>query len=84
MISMMVTEEEKFIIEKAREEKKEKIKKELKKQEMLEIANDYNKWLNENGEVSTFSTFVNSYGYDKENSNIVYRTITNIINAAND
>lgn len=75
MSALELTEEEVAHI-KQRREKEEARKAVLKKRlDRIMVAHDYEKWLQDKGRGSTFSTFVNEFGYDELDSSEVYGVV---------
>ncbi|WP_116963079.1 hypothetical protein [Fastidiosibacter lacustris] len=48
----------------------------------IAIAHAFSKWSTKTGDELTFSTFVNSFGYQGKDSNLMYETVKRIIEAA--
>lgn len=48
----------------------------------LVTALRYDKWLKKNGRGSSFSTFVNEYGYEDKDASDMYKVVKEVIQAA--
>lgn len=75
---MDITEEERALILANRQKAIEIQAQKVLMQTMLEIAARYEAWLQEQGCRSSFSTFVNEFGYDKNDSQAMFRYVEHL------
>lgn len=52
--------------------------------EILKVAYEYLKWLQDNGSFTSYSIFCNDFGYEGEYRSSIYETVTNLIRMATD
>lgn len=81
---MELTQEEIRWIEERRAERQAAKKRQSEKLEILKTAYEYEKWLQENGEGSTYSTFCDGFGYSGKNREFMFKAITQIRSHAHD
>jgi hypothetical protein len=80
--TISLSKDELEIIQKRRDEKAKaefKIKYRIK---ALETARNYDVWLRENGRGSSYSTFVNEFGYEDDDSSFMYKVVKEILETA--
>lgn len=78
------TESELKIIEKHRAEKKALEDQQAFIDNALEVANKFRKWSKESGEGLTFSTFVNTFGYQQTDANKMFSALVKIFDVLNE
>ncbi|MDI1278029.1 hypothetical protein [Methylobacter sp.] len=79
---ILLSDEELEIIQKHRD-KKEKVSLRFNNRiKALETARAYDIWLRENGMLSSFSTFMNDFGYEEEDASFMYKVVKEILAAA--
>lgn len=70
-----LTKEEKELILKRRQDPVRAESRIRQQQKILKTSIDYWKWLVENGRGSSFSTFIEEFGYDGHDSSIMYKAV---------
>ena len=75
---MILTKEEKAIILSRRNEQRKIEEIQSKRLQILQISFDYEKWLIENGRFSSFTTFVDEFGYDEKDNAIIFKQVESI------
>lgn len=77
-IALLADDELKIIQE--HRAKKAKIEHQFKMQtKALNIAVDYITWLKTHKRITTFSTFVDEFGYEEEDCSFMYKVVINIL-----
>ncbi len=84
MPEMILSAEEIHLIEEDRAKREEIKKKKSERLEILKTAYEYEKWLQEHGAGSTFSTFCDDFGYSGKNRKFMFNAVTQIRLHAND
>lgn len=82
MSELTLTESEKNVILKRRAEEAERLAATENCKNTLRIASEYFTWLAENGRGSSFSTFVDEFYYQEDDSSIMYQQVMEVINVA--
>lgn len=80
--NLELTDEERAMVLKRRDEARRASEARAATRAALQIAAEYESWLQDNGRGSTFSTFVNEFGYDKLGAGDVFRRVEAIRAAA--
>lgn len=75
---LVLTESERALIIQRREDEKKAAEARASRRSALRVAADYEAWLQDNGRGSTFSTFVNEFGYDEAGAGDVFRRVETI------
>lgn len=70
-----LTADERGIIERVRAQKAADEQRRKREKQVLRLTVKYIGWLEREGRGSTFSTFVNEFGYDEHDSSQVYKVI---------
>ncbi|MBK0062406.1 MULTISPECIES: hypothetical protein [unclassified Acinetobacter] len=83
LIPMELTEDEQRMILERRAEEEHIAKTYEFHTKVLMVASDYLKYLNQEGYGTSFSTFVNSFGYDLKDSSMVYQAVLKIFDVVN-
>lgn len=78
-----LTEEERVIILARRNEFAEKEERLRKKLLTIETAAKYESWLQKEGRGSSFSTFVDEFGYDEHGASAMFNMVEAVRKAAN-
>lgn len=84
-----LTDEEKRMVDKMRADKEAELKHRVYRLELLKVAYEYEKWLQENGAGTSYSTFWNDFGYSRDlfapfvDGNGIYECVINIRQYAN-
>lgn len=79
LIPMQLTEAEQRIILESRAEAEHIANTKEFRTKVLIIASDYLKYLYKEGDGTSFSTFVNSFGYDLKDCSVVYQAVLKIL-----
>lgn len=80
--TILLTNDELKIIQEYRA-KKEKIECQFKMQtKALNTAIDYIAWLKAHNRVTTFSTFVDEFGYEEEDCSFMYKVVVKVLEAS--
>lgn len=80
----ILTDEEKCMVDKMRAEREADLKHRVYRLELLKVAYEYEKWLQENGAGTSYSTFWNDFGYSRDlfapfiNGNGIYEHVISI------
>lgn len=75
-------DEEQEIIRKHRQEKA-RVQRTLDfRLKSINVAGDFEKWMQENGQGNSYSTFVNTYGYQEPDSHLMHDHVSRILKAA--
>jgi hypothetical protein len=77
----LTPEEKAFILSKREKDKRVSKKAELKLR-VLKIAGNYESWLQANGRGSSFSTFVDEFGFDEHGASEFFRRVEKVRVAA--
>lgn len=77
-----LTPEEVALIQKGRDERAQRDAARAFKSKAITVAADFEKWSNETGEGLTFSTFINTFGYQDDDGNQMYEAVKRIQQAA--
>lgn len=84
MVTIQVSEqEEAMILNKRAREEKISIAKSYRSK-ILKVAHGYREWLDKYGRGSTFSTFVDEFGYQGGDATQVYNAASRLLDIAND
>ncbi|MCL7420845.1 MAG: hypothetical protein M8364_08085 [Methylobacter sp.] len=79
--AVLLSDEELKIIQKHREAQAKKHRRYENRIKALEIALEYDIWLRDHGRRSSFSTFVNEFGYEEEDSSFMYGVVEEVLEA---
>lgn len=70
-----LTDEELSIVRRHREEKAARAASQALRLSALKLAAEYDEWLSTNGRGSSFSTFVDEFGYEESDCSLMYRIV---------
>lgn len=77
-----LSEEEQQIIRKHREEKA-RVQRTLDfRLKSIRVAGDFEKWMQENGQGNSYSTFINTFNYQETDGHVMHEHVTRILQAA--
>jgi hypothetical protein len=79
---MRLNAEERALIEGRRAEKKKLVEHEAQAREALQVASRYARWLRTEGASNSYSSFINSFGYQKPQGREMYRVVTELLAVA--
>ena len=79
---MELTPQEREIIRDLRAKEAMNANRKKRASNVLRVASQYNGWLLDNGRSSTFSTFVDEFGYDADGAAKMFKMASNVINEA--
>jgi hypothetical protein len=80
--SILLSEEELKIIRKHRDQKAQDELRRSKKSQALALASEYERFLGINGRGTSFSIFVNEFGYEAKDASFMYGVVMDIFKAA--
>lgn len=72
----------KQLVFKMRQEDALKAKQKAIRLKVLRVAHEYEAWLQEEGVSSSFSTFINTFGYQESDGKQLYELVTHVLSAA--
>lgn len=81
---MRLSDEEINLINDHRAQKAKKLHLDKSRRRVLHVALQYRLWLARKGRGSSFSTFVDEFGYQERDCSEIFRVVENILSAADE
>lgn len=79
---MRLNAEERALIEGRRAEKKKLVAHQAMTIKALQVATRYAIWLKKQGQTNSFSTFINSFGYQETRGREMFRVVSELLKVA--